>query len=339
MLDWTDRHCRLFLRQLTRRALLYTEMVTTGAVLHGDRELLLGHAPEERPLALQLGGDDPAALAACARIAEDLGYDEVNLNVGCPSDRVQQGRFGACLMATPEVVAEAVAAMRAAVRLPVTVKHRIGVVGSLREAGPAAETRERYEDLVAFVHTVAAAGADRFIVHARVAVLAGLSPKANRTVPPLRHADVHRLKAEHPALAIEVNGGVHTVDDVLAHLAHVDGVMVGRAAYADPFAFATADRRVFGAGGPLPTREGVVLALCDHADRLAAAGQPAHRLTRHMLGLFAHQPGGRAWRRALSEATRSGRQGAQVLRAALALVPEEVRRARPGEEPPPAAAE
>ncbi|MDX1387987.1 MAG: tRNA dihydrouridine(20/20a) synthase DusA, partial [Acidobacteriota bacterium] len=231
MMDRTDRHYRRFVREITRRTLLYTEMITTGAVLQGDRDFLLGFSPEERPLALQLGGDDPEALSECARIAEDRGYDEVNLNVGCPSDRVRQGRFGACLMAEPERVADAVAAMREATSVPVTVKHRIGI-----------DDLDRYEDMALFVRTVAGAGCDRFSVHARKAVLGGLSPKANRTVPPLRYEDVHRLKREHPGLRIEINGGIASLEEVRRQLEFVDGVMIGRAAYDDPFLLSTVDR-------------------------------------------------------------------------------------------------
>ena len=232
MMDRTDRHFRFFLRRITRHTLLYTEMVTTGAVIHGDRERLLGFDLREKPVALQLGGDDPRALAECARIGEGFGYDEINLNVGCPSDRVQKGRIGACLMAEPERVADGVEAMRAAVSIPVTVKHRIGI-----------DHLDRYEDMARFVTTVAAAGSDRFTVHARIAWLQGLSPKENRDIPPLRYDDVYRLKREHPDLSIEINGGVRSLDGVEEHLREVDAVMIGRAACDDPYLFAEADRR------------------------------------------------------------------------------------------------
>lgn len=294
MMDRSDRHFRWLMRQITRRALLYTEMVTTGAVLHGDREKLLGFHPDEHPVALQLGGDDPEALAACARIGVDLGYDEIDLNVGCPSDRVQSGCFGAVLMRRPERVAECVAAMKAAVAVPVTVKHRIGV-----------DELDRYEDMARFVETVAEAGADRFTVHARKAWLQGLSPKENREIPPLRYAEVHRLKAEHPELEIEINGGIVTLDQALEHLTHVDAVMIGRAAVDDPWIFADADRRVYGDTGAAPTREGVIEAMWGYAEAHVAAGGRLHHVTRHALQLFRGQPGAGAWRRLLTEQSRS----------------------------------
>jgi tRNA-dihydrouridine synthase A len=325
MMDRTDRHFRAFLRRITRRTLLYTEMLTAGAVLHGDRDRLLGFSPEERPLALQLGGDDPAELAACATVAQERGYDEVDLNVGCPSDRVQQGRFGACLMAEPERVARAVAAMREAAELPVTVKHRIGV-----------DDHDRYEDLARFVEVVAAAGCDRFIVHARKAWLSGLSPKENRTVPPLRFADVHRLKAEHPALAIEINGGIAALDQVGEQLARVDGVMVGRAAYGDPFFLAAADRQVFGDPAPPPTRREVVEGLLPYVESWCQRGEPLPRIGRHLLGLFAGQPGARAFRRHVSEEGRRPGAGPEVLLEAIRSIPAEVLDARPDTAPAPA---
>ncbi|TNF25963.1 MAG: tRNA dihydrouridine(20/20a) synthase DusA [Deltaproteobacteria bacterium] len=309
MMDRTDRHFRYFMRRLTRHTLLYTEMVTTGAVIHGDRELLLGFHPDEHPIALQLGGDDPTELARCARIAADWGYDEVNLNVGCPSDRVQNGNFGACLMAEPERVAEGVAAMRAAVDLPVTVKHRIGI-----------DHIDRYEDMLRFVTVVAAAGADRFTVHARKAWLQGLSPKENREVPPLRYDDVHRLKRELPHLDIEINGGLRDLDVTLAQLAHVDAVMIGRAAVDEPYLFAEADRRVFGdAAAAVPTREEVALAMIPYLEGLVAAGDRVHRASRHMLTLFHGVAGTRAWKRLLSENPRTT-EPAAMIREALARV-------------------
>ena len=317
MMDWTDRHFRFVLRQITRRTLLYTEMVTTGAIRHGDRARLLGFTPEERPLALQLGGDDPDALADCARIGEDLGYDEVNLNAGCPSDRVRRGRFGACLMAQPALVARCVAAMRRATSRPVTVKHRLGIDG-----------RERYEDLTEFVRAVADAGCDGFVVHARLADLERLTPKQNRRVPPLRHDVVFRLKRDFPDLRIELNGNVRTPEQAVAHLAQVDGVMMGRAAYAHPFALATADRLVFGDEAPPPSREEVVEALLPYLAHWRARGQPLHRMTRHMLALFRGQPAARAWRRYLSEQARGPDAGVEVVRRALAFMPAEARAAR-----------
>ncbi len=327
MMDRTDRHYRFLMRAVTRRCLLYTEMLTTGAVLHGDRERLLGFDPRERPLAIQLGGDDPAELARAARVAEQLGYDEIDLNVGCPSDRVQQGRFGACLMAEPDRVARAVEAMRAAVALPVTVKHRIGI-----------DDLDRYEDLERFVRRVAAAGCDRFVIHARKAWLTGLSPKQNRTVPPLRYSDVHRLKAALPGLVIEINGGFTSLAQVREQLQRVDGVMIGRAAYDDPFMLATADREVYGENAPAPTRRGVVEAMLPYIEQWRARDVALGTLTRHMLGLVNARPGARAWRRHLSE--RAGRPGAgpELLREGLRLVPDEVWDERPGPAEAPAAA-
>ena len=308
MLDWTERHCRFFLRQISRRALLYTEMVTTGALLHGDRARHLDFDSAERPLALQLGGAEPRDLAACARMAEDWGYDEVNLNVGCPSDRVQNGAFGACLMATPERVAECVAAMRAATRLPVTVKHRIGI-----------DEQDSEADLERFVTTVAAAGCTRFIVHARKAWLQGLSPRENRDVPPLDYGRVHRLKAAHPELDIVINGGLTDLDAAAAQLAHVDGVMLGRAVYHDPYLLAEVDRRFFADAHPVPDRHAVVLAMRPYIERQLARGVPLAAITRHMLGLFRGQPGARRWRRVLTETAR--RPGADWSVVAAALPP------------------
>ncbi len=310
MMDRTDRHYRFFMRRITRRTLLYTEMVTTGALLRGDRERFLGFDPQEKPLALQLGGDDPEALAECARIAEEAGYDEVNLNVGCPSDRVQKGRFGACLMAEPGRVADAVAAMRAAVRLPVTVKQRIGV-----------DDLDRYEDMRAFVETVARAGCDRFSVHARKAWLSGLSPKENREVPPLRYEDVYRLKRELPGLAVEINGGVTTLEEAERHLERVDGVMIGRAAYDRPYLFADADRRFYGSDAAPPTRRRVAEAMVPYLERWHARGLPVARVTRHLLQLFAGQPGARAWRRFLSENAPKPGARPEILRFALERLP------------------
>jgi tRNA-dihydrouridine synthase A len=317
-MDRTDRHFRFFLRCITRRTLLYTEMVTTGAVIHGDRDYLLGFDPGEHPLALQLGGEDPGELAECARIADEWGYDEVNLNVGCPSDRVQQGRFGACLMAEPERVARAVEAMRQAVDLPVTVKHRIGV-----------DDLDRYEDMLRFVDVVSRAGADRFSVHARKAWLQGLSPKENRTVPPLRYEEVYRLKAERPHLQIEINGGILTLEATREHLRHVDAVMVGRAAYDDPYEWVLADSVLFGEETSPPTRAEVVEAFLPYVEGWVSKGQPLNHLTRHILGLFTQCPGAKAWRRHLSENAHRAGAGPEVIRAALALVPEDVRDARP----------
>lgn len=310
MMEWTDRHCRYFLRRLTRRSLLYTEMVTTGAVLRGDRARLLRYHPEERPLAVQLGGAEPSALAECARIAESLGFDEVNLNVGCPSDRVQSGRFGACLMAEPDLVARCVEAMRRAVSVPVTVKSRIGI-----------DEQEEWPALRQFVGTVAAAGCGRFIVHARKAWLTGLSPKENREIPPLRHDLVHRLKAERPDLTVVLNGGVTSLEEADAHLARVDGVMLGRAAYQNPYVLADADRRYFGAREAPPDRRAVVEAMTGYIEAELAVGTPLAAITRHMLGLFQGVPGARAWRRHLSEQAHKAGAGPAVLQEALASIP------------------
>ncbi|NBC33254.1 MAG: tRNA dihydrouridine(20/20a) synthase DusA, partial [Alphaproteobacteria bacterium] len=291
MMDCTDRHCRVFHRLLSRHARLYTEMLTTGAVLHGDRQRLLGFSEREHPVALQLGGSDPDAMAAAAAIGEAFGYDEININAGCPSDRVQAGRFGACLMAEPERVAACIAAMRRACRVPVTVKCRIGI-----------DDRDAYEDLRTFVDAVAGAGAETVIVHARKAWLRGLSPKANRTVPPLHYERVYRLKADFPDLTIVINGGITDLDQAAAHLAHVDGVMLGRAAYHDPMLLAGVDRRLFGAamGRPEPERDALVEALAVYLESEAAADPSGRALLRHVQGLYQGVPGARAWRRSLT---------------------------------------
>ncbi|THF68467.1 tRNA dihydrouridine(20/20a) synthase DusA [Deinococcus sp. Arct2-2] len=323
MMDWTDRHCRVFHRTLTRRTLLYTEMVTTGAILHGDRERHLGFDGTEHPVALQLGGSDPAALAECARIAQDFGYDEVNLNCGCPSDRVQNGSFGACLMGTPDVVARAVEAMRGATSLPVTVKHRIGI-----------DDLDSYDHLTRFVSTVAGAGCDTFIVHARKAWLSGLSPKENREIPPLRYELVQQLKMDFPHLTIILNGGVLTLDDAQAHLTWADGAMVGRAAYQNPYMLAAADRDVFGSAGfgsdtVPPTRREAIEAFLPYVAAQVEQGQPLNRFMRHTLGLFAGQAGARHWKRTLSEKGHVPGAGLEVVREAMAGVPDSVLDARP----------
>ena len=290
MMDYTDRHCRFFLRLITRRTLLYTEMVTTGALIYGDRERFLRFDPAEHPVALQLGGSDPKELAACARMGEERGYDEINLNVGCPSDRVQSGRFGACLMAEPELVAECVAAMKDAVGVPVTVKTRIGI-----------DERDSYEDLCGFTQAIAAAGCDALIVHARKAWLKGLSPKENREVPPLRYDVVERLKEDFPRLPIVINGGIGDLAQVLDFLDRLDGVMIGREAYHHPWMLAEADRLIYGDDHPIPTRREVLEAFVPYAERQLMAGVPLSAMTRHLLGLYQGQPGARAWRRAISE--------------------------------------
>ena len=318
MMDRTDRHYRYFMRQITRHTLLYTEMITTAALMHGDAKRFLAFSEVEKPLALQLGGDDPAALAHCARLAEDWGYDEVNLNVGCPSDRVKQGHFGACLMAQPEVVARSIEAMRRATALRVTVKHRIGIDGL-----------ERYEDMDRFVSVVAGAGCEDFIVHARIAVLQGLSPKENRTVPPLRYGDVYRLKAAHPRLRIAINGGITSLEQAAEHLRTVDGVMIGRAAYDQPFLFALADHVFFGEESVPPSRRQVLVAMLPYLEKWTAEGLPPHRITRHLLGLFAYQPAARTWRRMLSEQALTANTAINVLQTALSDLPARVLDARP----------
>ena len=310
MMERTDRHYRYFMRQMTRRTLLYTEMITTAAILHGDREKLLGFSPEEKPLSLQVGGDNPQELAECARIAEDMGYDEINLNVGCPSNRVQNGNFGACLMAQPERVAQAVEAMQKAVDLPVTVKHRIGI-----------DQRDRYEDMAHFVRIVSEAGCRHFTVHARKAWLKGLSPKENRNIPPLRYQDVHRLKQEFPHLFIEINGGITTLEQVQEQLKLVDAVMIGRAAYDNPYLFATVDRDLYGEDVTPPTRRKVVEAMLPYIDYWIAKGLKLNAISRHMLQLFAGKPGTKAWKRHISENAHRPGAGFEVIGAALAKVP------------------
>lgn len=290
MMNWTDRHDRFFLRLISRRARLYTEMVTTGALLHGDAGAHLRFDPAEHPVALQLGGCEPAAMAACARLAADAGYDEVNVNVGCPSDRVQNGRFGACLMHEPQRVADCVATMRAETNVPVTVKTRIGV-----------DHDDDYPFLARFAEAVAAAGCATLIVHARKAWLSGLSPKANREVPPLDYARIHRLKRDFPDLRIVLNGGIEDLDTAAEQLVHVDGVMLGRAAYQRPYLLADVDRRFYGDDRPPRSRHEVVAALRPYIERQLAEGQSLKHVTRHILGLFHGCPGGRRWRRVLSE--------------------------------------
>jgi tRNA-dihydrouridine synthase A len=311
MMDRTDRHFRYFMRQITRCTLLYTEMVTSAAILHGDKEHLLGFSPEEKPLSLQVGGDNPKELAECARIAEDMGYDEINLNVGCPSSRVQDGNFGACLMAQPERVASCVEAMIKATNLPVSVKHRIGI-----------DECDRYEDMANFVRIVSDAGCQRFTVHARKAWLQGLSPKENRDIPPLRYSDVHRLKQEFPHLFIEINGGFTSLEQVQEQLKLVDAVMIGRAAYDNPYLFATADSEIYGEEVTPPTRRDVAEAMLSYIDYWVAKGLKLNKITRHMLQLFAGQPGSRAWKRLLTENSCLPGAGSQVVREALAKVPQ-----------------
>jgi len=307
MMDWTDRHCRYFHRLLAPSARLYTEMVTSGAVIHGDRERLLGFDLAEHPVALQLGGSEPDELAEAARIGADFGYDEINLNCGCPSDRVQKGRFGACLMNEPERVRDCLAAMSAAVDVPVTVKTRIGV-----------DDNDSEEFLHRFVETVAGAGVTTFIIHARKAWLSGLSPKQNREVPPLDHARVRRLAERFPGLRIVMNGGIEQPEQALAELEHVDGVMLGRAAYQNPWVLAELARRL-GAGG-VSTRAEAVVAMIDYAAEQRERGVRLASIGRHMLGLFHGQPGARAWRRFLSQRMHLEDSGPELLARALARV-------------------
>ena len=309
MLDWTDRHYRYFARLLTRHTLLYTEMVTTGALIHGDTARFLRHDPAEHPVALQLGGADPREMAHCARLGADAGYSEININVGCPSDRVQNGRFGACLMAEPDTVAECVAAMKAAVDLPVTVKTRIGI-----------DAKDSYEELAAFTRAVTAAGCDALIVHARKAWLQGLSPRENRDVPPLRYDFVLRLKQDFPGLPIVINGGIKSLQQAQGFLDRLDGVMIGRAAYETPWLLADADRVIFQDPSPPPTPHEVLDAFVPYVERQLAVGVPLNSITRHILGLFHGRPGARRWRRTLSEQAHRPGAGIDVLREAAAQV-------------------
>jgi len=315
MLDWTDRHCRYFLRLITRHTLLYTEMVTTAALIHGERARHLDFDPAEHPLALQLGGGEPAELARCARLGEDWGYDEINLNVGCPSDRVQNGRFGACLMAEPQRVADCVAAMKAAVGIPVTVKTRIGI-----------DHRDSYEELAALVGQVAAAGCDALIVHARKAWLQGLSPRENREVPPLRYDLVQRLKGDYPDLCISINGGITSLVQARALLAGLDGVMIGREAYQNPWMLAQADREIFADPAPAPDQHQVLEAYAAYVERQLRAAVPLNAMTRHILGLFRGRPGARGWRRHLSENAHRPGAGIEVLQSAWAKIARHPRR-------------
>lgn len=330
MMEWTDRNFRYYMRRMTRRTLLYTEMITAEAIRHGDRAKLLAFDPEESPLVLQLGGSDVELMSEAAAIGVDFGYDEININVGCPSDRVQNGSFGACLMRHPQRVAELVHAMRRRVDVPVTVKHRIGV-----------DELESYDNLRGFVETVAAAGCDRFIVHARVALLSGLSAAENRTIPPLRYPDVYRLKSELPHLTIEINGGIRDFAQAREQLDQVDGVMIGRAAYENPYLFATADQQFYAAGAleadiranvedeaetnaardsSAKSRQQIVEEMIPYVEQKLAQGYKLTYVARHMLSLFYGQPGGRRWRRHLSENAHRPTADASLLREALAMV-------------------
>jgi tRNA-dihydrouridine synthase A len=307
MMEWTDRHCRYFLRQISRHCRLYSEMVTSAALLRGDPERFLVFHPAEHPLALQLGGSDPVELAQAARLGEAYGYDEINLNLGCPSDRVRSGRFGACLMAEPARVAECVAAMTASVAVPVTVKTRIGI-----------DDQDNYEGLAAFVERLAGAGCRTFIVHARKAILKGLSPKENRSVPPLRYDVVYRLKNEFPGLTIVLNGGIRQLDEAAVHLGHVDGVMLGREAYHNPCVLSRVDARFFADPREVPDRALIVERMLSYIERELSAGAELKHITRHMLGLFQGVPGARAWRRHLSEHAHRSGAGTEVILDALA---------------------
>ncbi len=309
MLDWTDRHARYFLRLLSRHVWLYSEMVTTGAILHGERARFLDFDASEHPLALQLGGSDPQQLAQCAQIGEDWGYDEINLNVGCPSDRVQSGRFGACLMAEPQLVAECVAAMQGKVNIPVTVKSRIGI-----------DHQEGYEPLHEFVRIVADSGCDTFIIHARKAWLKGLSPKENREVPPLHYDYVHQLKQDFPHLHISINGGICDLATVDAQLEQVDGVMIGREFYQNPYLLAEVDQRYYQDPHPIPSRQAVIEQLLPYVQEQLKQGVYLNHISRHLLGLFQGVPGARRWRRYISENAHLPGSDERVLQAAAAFV-------------------
>jgi tRNA-dihydrouridine synthase A len=309
MLDWTDRHCRYFLRLITKQTLLYTEMITTGAIIHGKRDRYLAFDPFEHPVALQLGGSHPNELAQCARIGADYGYDEINLNVGCPSDRVQSGRFGACLMAEPNLVADCVAAMKAAVNIPVTVKSRIGI-----------DHQDSYEELVKFVTAISQAGCDQLIVHARKAWLHGLSPKENREIPPLKYDVVYQLKQDFPNLPIIINGGITDLLQVEQHLQHVDGVMMGREAYHNPYILAEADQRFFNQTLAIPSREDIIAQLVPYIESQAQLGVQVKHITRHILGLFQGVAGGKRWRRYLSEHAHLVDADSSILSGALTYV-------------------
>lgn len=309
MMDWTDRDYRYFLRLLTKHSLLYTEMVTTGALIYGQSERFLAHDVSEYPLALQLGGSDPKALAICARLGQDAGYSEINLNVGCPSDRVQSGRFGACLMAEPLLVAEGVAAMQAEVTIPVTVKTRLGI-----------DEHDSYQFVHNFIQQVSAAGCELFIMHARKAWLKGLSPKENRDIPPLEYDRVYQLKQDFPQLHIDINGGIKTLEQTKLQLDQVDGVMIGRAAYHDPYLLAQADSQIFADEHSIPSRHEVMQQLFPYIEQRMSEGRPLKSITRHLLGLFQGQAGARAWRRHISENAHLKGADISVLEHALSLV-------------------
>jgi len=309
MMDWTDRNCRYFMRLLSPSAFLYTEMVTAAAIVHGDADRFLRYSNEEHPIALQLGGSQPDWMAEATSKAASYNYDEININVGCPSDRVQSGQFGACLMASPDVVAECVVAMQKETDIPVTVKSRIGI-----------DDRDNYDFLRAFIEPVAAAGCRRFIVHARVAILEGLSPKENRMIPPLDYERVYQLKRDYPELEIVINGGLASLPQVDAVLGHVDGAMIGRQAYHKPYFLAELEHH-FNPGWAMPSRQDIVEKIVPYVDRQVGGGAPLNSITRHMLGLFAGQPGARAWRRYISEHAHRDGAGSEVLINALNAMP------------------
>ncbi|HHA18256.1 MAG TPA: tRNA dihydrouridine(20/20a) synthase DusA [Methylophaga sp.] len=311
MLDWTDRDFRYFLRLISKHCVLYTEMVTTGALIHGNRDRFLGHDVSEAPLALQLGGSDPDALAKCALLGQQAGYSEINLNVGCPSDRVQSGSFGACLMSEPKLVAEGVVAMVSEVDIPVTVKTRLGI-----------DDFDSYEFLTDFISQVADAGCEIFILHARKAWLQGLSPKENRDIPPLDYQRVYQIKKDFPQLHIDINGGIQTLEQAQQHLAHIDGVMMGRAIYHDPYLLAQADRVLFDDQHAVLSRHEIIQAMLPYIEQRMSQGRPIKSITRHLLGIFQGQPGARAWRRHLSENAHLKGSGIEVIADALALVPD-----------------
>lgn len=308
MLDWTDKHCRYFHRLLSKNALLYTEMITTGALIYGDAARFLNFNPQEHPLALQLGGSCPKELAICAKLAQSYYYDEINLNIGCPSDRVQHGRFGACLMAQPQLVANCVQAMRETVDLPITVKCRIGI-----------DKQDSYEQLVDFINTVAQAGCHTFIIHARKAWLNGLSPKENREIPPLRYDIVYQIKKQRPDLEIIINGGISSLTQAQTHLQYVDGVMLGREVYARPYLLAQVDNELFNANTPPLSRQQIIMALLPYIEQQIAQGRRLNSITRHILGLFHGEYGAKQWRRLLSENVHLHSDNAQLVMQALAL--------------------
>lgn len=313
MMDWTDRHYRYFMRQITHKTLLYTEMVTTGAILFGDKDRHLGYSEIENPLVLQLGGDNPKDLSECAKIAEAYGYTEINLNVGCPSDRVQRGSFGACLMAKPDLVGECLAKMQEVVNIPVTVKHRIGI-----------DDKDSYEELHNFVKIVSGYGCKRFVVHARKAILKGLSPKENRTIPPLKYNFVYDLKKDFPDLIIEINGGIKTHEEILEHLKYIDGVMLGRIAYEDPYLFAKADSLYFNHETTIPTRRQIIENMIPYLENNVKKGIGINRTIVHMMGLFNNKQGSKVWKRFLSENMHKRNDDPLLLLEAMKLIPDEV---------------